>query len=283
MKFYQENSFFSINCGGHLLDLSQPKIMGIVNLTPDSFSDGGKFNSELKALRQAEQLLKEGASILDLGAQSTRPNAEKISAQNEIQRFGKIISTLKKEFPEVIISLDSFYAEVVRFGFNEGMDIVNDISGGQYDHFMFDTVAELGVPYILMHVNPEYEHMHKKLLEGDIAVQLNTYFSEKIAQLREKGVKDIILDPGFGFGKTLEQNLKLIDDFQFLGFGRLPLLAGISRKSFIYKPLGKKPLEINMETQNLHLQLLQSGAKILRVHDVAEAQQTLRLFLSKAN
>lgn len=272
---------FSINCNGRLVQLDIPKIMGILNLTPDSFSDGGRFNNEKAALEQTEKLLKEGAEIIDIGPQSTRPNAEFLSSEEEIDRIGNRISQIKKEFPEALISLDTFYADTVKFGFNEGIDIINDISGGQYDEKMFDTVAETGLPYILMHINPSYETMHDKIRFEDITLEVNRYFSEKVNRLLEKGVNDIILDPGFGFGKTVEDQMKMIHETKYLGFGRFPLLIGISRKSFIYKPLGKAPLDINEETQKLHLKVLEQGAKILRVHEVAEAKKTLTRFLQK--
>lgn len=255
--------------------------MGILNLTPDSFSDGGKFNNEKSALEHAEKLLKEGAEILDIGPQSTRPNAEFLSAGEEINRIGNMISLIKKEFPEVLISLDTFYAETVKFGFNEGIDLINDISGGQYDAEMFDTAAQTKLPYILMHVNPSYETMHDKIRFEDITLEVNRYFSQKTKELLEKGVNDIILDPGFGFGKTVEDQMKMIDEVEYLGFGRFPLLIGISRKSFIYKPLGKSPLDINEETQKLHMKVLEQGAKIVRVHDVAQAKETLNRFLQR--
>jgi dihydropteroate synthase len=254
--------------------------MGILNLTPDSFSDGGKFNNEKSALNHAEKLLKEGAEIIDIGPQSTRPNAEFLNVEEEITRIGNIISLLKKEFPEALVSLDTFYAETVKFGFNEGIDIINDISGGNFDDKMFDTAAETKLPYILMHVNPSYETMHDKIKFADITLSVNQYFSEKTNELLEKGVHDIILDPGFGFGKTVEDQMKMIDEVEYLGFGKFPLLIGISRKSFIYKPLGKSALDINEETQKLHLKVLQQGAKILRVHDVAEAKKTVDIFKS---
>lgn len=253
--------------------------MGILNLTPDSFSDGGKFNNEKSALQHAEKLLKEGAEIIDIGPQSTRPKAEFLKADEEIKRIGNIISSIKKEFPEALVSLDTFYAETVKFGYDEGIDLINDISGGQYDDKMFDTVVETKLPYILMHVNPSYETMHDKMKFTDITLAVNRYFSEKTAVLLEKGVKDIILDPGFGFGKTVEDQMKMIDEVKYLGFERFPLLIGISRKSFIYKPLGKSSLNINEETQKLHMKVLQQGAKILRVHDVAEAKKTVEAFL----
>lgn len=272
---------YSINCNGRLVELDTPKIMGILNLTPDSFSDGGKFNNEKSSLKHAGKLIKEGAEIIDIGPQSTRPNAKFLSSEEEIRRMGTVIAQIKKEFPEILISLDTFYAETVKFGFNEGIDIINDISGGQYDPKMFDMAAETKLPYILMHVNPSYETMHDKIKFEDITLEVNRYFSQKTSELLQKGVNDIILDPGFGFGKTVDDQMKLIHEAEYLGFGKLPLLIGISRKSFIYKPLGKSPLDINEETQKLHLEVLKQGARILRVHDVAAAKETLMQFLRK--
>ena len=262
----------SINCRGKLIDLSTPKIMGILNLTPDSFSDGGKFNDEKSALLQAEKMIKDGADFIDIGAQSTRPNAEFLSAREEIRRIGNVISLIKKEFPEALISIDTFYADVVKFGYNEGMDVVNDISGGYFDENLLPTVAETRLPYILMHSNTSYATMHEKIHYEDITMSVNYYFSEKINQLQKLGIHDIILDPGFGFGKTIEDQYKMIDEIEHIGFEKFPLLIGISRKSFIYKPFGKLPTEINEETQNLHRKVLEKGAKILRVHDVAETR-----------
>lgn len=268
-------SKFSINCNGRLVDLNTPKIMGILNLTPDSFSDGGKFNNEKSALLHAEKLLKDGADFIDIGAQSTRPNAEYLSAEEEIRRIGNVISLIKKEFPEALISIDTFYADVVKFGYNEGMDVVNDISGGYFDENLLPTVAETRLPYILMHSNTSYATMHEKIHYDDITMSVNYYFSEKINQLQKLGIHDIILDPGFGFGKTIEDQYKMIDEIEHIGFEKFPLLIGISRKSFIYKPFGKLPTEINEETQNLHRKVLEKGAKILRVHDVAETKNLL--------
>ena len=262
----------SINCRGKLIDLSSPKIMGILNLTPDSFSDGGKFNDEKSALLQAEKMIKDGADFIDIGAQSTRPNADFLSARQEILRIGNVISLIKKEFPETLISLDTFYADVVKFGFDEGIDVVNDISGGDFDGNLLKTVAETKLPYILMHSNSTYQNMHEKIQYEDIIVSLNYSFSKKINELQKLGIYDVILDPGFGFGKTIEDQYKMIDEIEHIGFGKFPLLIGISRKSFIYKPLGKLSTEINEETQNLHRKVLEKGAKILRVHDVAETR-----------
>ncbi|KFC22798.1 dihydropteroate synthase [Epilithonimonas lactis] len=262
-----------MNCNGRLVDLSKPKLMGILNLTPDSFSDGGKFNNEKNALKQAENLLKNGATFIDIGAQSTRPNAEYLKADEEIRRIGNVISLIKKEFPESLISLDTFYADVVKFGFDEGIDLVNDISAGQFDSELLSVVSKTGLPYILMHINPSYESMHEKIKFDDIILSINRFFSEKLLELNHKGIKDIILDPGFGFGKTVDDQYKIIDEFEYIGFGKYPILAGISKKSFIYKPLGKQPNEVEKETLDLHLKLIEKGAKIIRLHN----PETLKL------
>lgn len=271
----KNNISFSINCRGRLLELDTPKVMGILNLTPDSFSDGGLFNSEKNALLQVEKMLKEGADIIDIGAQSTRPNAEYLDDNTEIQRLKNILPAVRKEFPEAIISLDTFHSEVVYFGYNEGIDIINDISGGQYDANMFPMAGKTQLPYILTHSNSSYNKMHEAISYEDIILYLNQFFSKKIAELLSFGVKDIILDPGFGFGKTIEEQYQISDELEHILFGEYPILVGISRKSFIYKPLNKTPHDINEETQVLHLKMLQKGAKILRVHDVAEARKTI--------
>lgn len=275
----ESNPFSTMNCRGQLIDLSEPKIMGILNMTPDSFSDGGKFNNEKSALLQVEKMINEGAAMIDIGAQSTRPNAQHLSAKEEIVRLGSLISKIKKEFPQILISLDSFYSETVQFGFEEGIDLVNDISGGMFDEKMSEMVAKTQLPYVLMHVNPTYESMHEKLIEEDIILKINYYFSNKIQKLRSLGIKDILLDPGFGFGKTVEQNHQMIEELDLISPAEYPLLIGISRKSFIYKPLDKSPLDIQTETQKLHLHLLEKGAKILRVHDVLATKNTIDLFL----
>ena len=270
-----QSKFFSINCNGRLIDLSKAKLMGILNLTPDSFSDGGKYNNEKSALHQAENLLKNGATIIDIGAQSTRPNAEFLKADEEVKRIGNVISLIKKEFPESLISLDTFYSDVVKFGYDEGIDIVNDISAGQFDSELLDTVAMTGLTYILMHINATYDVMHDKIEFDDIILSINRFFSEKVNVLRQKGIKDIILDPGFGFGKTVEDQYKMIEDFEYIGFGKFPILAGISKKSFIYKPLGKQPNEVEKETLNLHEKLLQKGANIIRLHNPETLKSSL--------
>lgn len=271
---------FSINCRGKLFDLTTPQIMGILNLTPDSFSDGGKFNNESSALKQTEKMILEGAKIIDIGGQSTNPKAKYIADNEEINRIKNIIPAIRKEFEEILISLDTFHSKVVNFGYNEGVDIINDISGGQFDEEMFSTVAKTKLPYILTHCNPKYNDMHKKIEYNDIILELNYFFSKKTAELLDSGIVDIILDPGFGFGKTIENQYQITDELEYISFQRFPILVGISRKSFIYKPLNKLPHEINTETQALHLKMLQKGAKILRVHDVDVANKTIQNFLS---
>ncbi len=270
----------SLNCRGKLIDLSRPLIMGILNMTPDSFSDGGRFNNEKSALLHAEKMMVEGALIIDIGPQSTRPNADYLTAGEEIRRLGKIISLIKAEFPELLISLDTFYSETVKFGFDEGIDIVNDISAGQFDGKMIDTVVETGLPYVLMHVNADYQSMHRRIKYDDITCSVNRFLLDKAAELLKKGIKDIILDPGFGFGKTVEDQYTILDETQFIGLGKFPVLIGISRKSFIYKHLGKGPNEVTAVTQQLHRKVLEKGASILRVHDVAATKATLEQWQS---
>lgn len=274
-------AFHSINCNGRLVDLSLPKIMGILNITPDSFSDGGKYTTEYSAMKQAEKMIIQGADFIDIGGQSTRPTSEKVSAKEEIIRLGSLISLLKKEFPQILISLDTFYGEVVRFGYNEGIDLVNDISAGQFCPELLSIVSETGLPYVLMHINPTYEAMHQTTTKGNIILEINKFFSEKVSHLKKLGIKDILFDPGFGFGKTIPQQEQMIQELEYLGFGDEPLLIGISRKSFIYKPLGKTPLEIEEETEQLHLKCLEKGAKILRVHNVEKTKQTIDFYLNR--
>ncbi len=254
--------------------------MGILNMTPDSFSDGGKFNSDKSALLHAEKMMEEGASIIDIGPQSTRPKAEYLSAKDEIRRLGKIISAVRSEFPDMLISLDTFHAETVKFGFDEGIDIVNDISAGQFDGKMVETVINTGLPYIFMHVSPDYASMHEKTKHGDITCDVNCFLLDKADELLKKGMKDIILDPGFGFGKTIADQYHLLNETQFIGLGKFPLLIGISRKSFIYKHLGKGPNDVTEETQQLYRKVLEKGASILRVHEVAATKVTVDQFLN---
>jgi len=277
------NQSFSINCRGKLLIIDKPIVMGILNLTPNSFSDGGMFNSEKKALFRVEKMVSEGVDIIDIGPQSTNPNSSKISSEEEIKRLGSIISQIKKEFPNKVVSIDTFYSKTAKYANDEGVDIINDISAGQFDKEMFKTVSEIKLPYILMHVNPSFSKMHEKKFYSDIIISIKSFFHEKICELTDLKVCDIILDPGFGFGKTIEDQYKMIDEAEYFYSETFPILVGISRKSFIYKSLGKTPLDINDETQNIHMKLLKKGVKILRTHDVLETKKTIKKFLHEEN
>lgn len=276
-----ENSVFStktsINCKGKLLNLEEPKVMGIINITPDSFYDGGKNNSLENALRIAEKMIDEGVDIFDIGGSSTRPGSDAVSIQEELDRIIPIIEKIHHSFPETPISVDTYHSTVCRETVNSGASIINDISGGQLDEKLFETVANLNVPYILMHMkgkpknmqeNPHYDHLEEELF---------LYFSEKLNHLRTLGVKDIILDPGFGFGKTLSHNyqlLKKLHHFLILG---CPILAGASRKGMIWRLLKSNPQNALNGTTVINTLALLGGAKILRVHDVKEAREAIQI------
>jgi len=265
----------TINCKGNLISLASPKVMGIVNLTPDSFYDGGKCNSLPKVLKQVEKMLTDGATFIDLGAHSSRPNAKHISQEEEMQRIVPIVKELVKEFPEIILSIDTFRSKIAKACINEGAAIINDISAGNMDANMMQTVGQLGVPYIMMHMqgtpqnmqkNPEYKDITKEIIQG---------LGKKLNELIKLGINDIIIDPGFGFGKTIEHNYELLDNLDLFSILETPMLVGISRKSFIYKKLGKNPEDVLEETTKLHEICLKKGASILRVHDVAEAKRLI--------
>ena len=267
----------SINAKGTLISFETPLIMGILNMTPDSFFDGGKHNDTDQALNRVRRMITEGVDIIDIGASSSRPGAPLISSQEEIDRAIPIIEILRKEYPELILSIDTFRADVAKETVKAGVHIINDISGGSIDENMFKTVAELQVPYILMHMRGTPETMQSFTNYDDIITDIAVYFGNKISELRALGVKDIILDPGYGFSKTIEQNyelLKRVDEFHYLG---LPILGGISRKSMIYKKLGITPQESLNSTTALNTLLLERGVQILRVHDVKEAKQLTNL------
>lgn len=269
-----------INCKGKLIDLSQPKVMGILNLTPDSFYDGGKYNSIKNSLTQVEKMLAEGADFIDIGGSSTRPDAKKIEEEEELKRIMPTLAEITKEFPKAIISIDTFYAKVAIESVNAGASLINDVSGGSVDEKMFETVANLKVPYVLSHLkgnlfdrieNPTYENL---LLE------INCCFSEKIKQLKDLNLNDIILDPGFGFSKTLSQNYTLLKQLDLLLIHDLPLMVGISRKSMLYKKFDIKPEESLNATSAAHMVSLMNRANILRVHDVKEAKQVVEIYLA---
>ncbi|MDM1074127.1 dihydropteroate synthase [Empedobacter brevis] len=268
----------TINCNGRLIDLSEPKIMGILNTTPNSFYDGGRHHSIDLILESVTEHLSEGADILDIGGYSTKPGAENISEQEEIDRTAPVIEKIVKHYPEIIISIDTFRGNVAREAVKAGASIINDVSGWELDENMFAAIKELQVPYILMHMKGSPQTMQNNPEYGDITIEVNEYFSEKIALLKEAKVNDIILDPGFGFAKTLDHNYELFSKMEALGFGKFPLLVGISRKSMIYNLFNSTPQEALNGTSVLNLVALQKGAKILRVHDVKEAKETLQIF-----
>jgi len=269
----------SLNCKGQLLDLSRPVVMGILNITPDSFFDGGKYHGDAVILQHAEKMLRDGASILDIGGASSRPGAAEVSEQTELKRVLPVLESILKKFPDTIISVDTWRANVADAAVQAGASIVNDISAGNLDPKMYETVAELGVPYILMHMQGTPDTMQQKPHYEDVVTEVLDFFIKKIEMLRGLGVKDIVLDPGFGFGKTVEHNYSLLKNLHvFQNVLGLPVLAGLSRKSMICRPLGIKPAEALNGTTALHMVALQQGACVLRVHDVREAVEVIRLW-----
>lgn len=268
----------SINCRGRLVVFDRVHLMGILNLTPDSFYDGGKHNTADTALKQTEQLLREGADMIDVGGMSSRPGAKVISEEKERKRVVPVIKKIAKEFPEAILSIDTVHGSVARAAVEAGAHLVNDISMGRIDKNLLPTVSELGVPYILMHLqgksprdmqdNPSYENVTMEVLDS---------FLYHIGVLRSMGVKDILLDPGFGFGKTVEHNYTLLRELSAFQILDLPILAGLSRKSMICKPLNIDPEQALNGTTALHVLAIQNGAHLLRVHDVKEAKEVVKL------
>ncbi len=268
----------TINCRGELLDITQPLIMGILNLTPDSFFDGGFYQTEKKVLDRVEQILKEGGKIIDVGAVSTRPNAKKISSEEEIKRLKKFLNIIRKKFPEVILSLDTYHSEVAKkMVLDYEIDIINDISAGSIDDKMFEVIAELNVPYIMTHIQGTPQNMQKNPKYKKIVKEIILFFAEKLEKLNLLGINDIILDLGFGFGKTLEDNYKLLRELDSFKIFKLPILVGVSRKSMVYNALNITPEKALNGTSVLHSCALQKGANILRVHDVKEAIEVIKI------
>ena len=267
----------SINAKGKLITFDKPLVMGILNVTPDSFFDGGQHNEVDQALAKAVNMIAEGADIIDIGAYSSRPGAQEIDKTEELQRAIPVIEGLKTQFPNTLLSIDTFRASVAEAAVKAGADIINDISGGGLDPDMFDTVAKLQVPYILMHMRGTPETMQQLTDYEDVVEDVAFYFGEKISVLRTLGVKDIILDPGYGFAKTIEQNHELLHRVDELHYWGLPILGGISRKSMIYRKLDITPQEALNGTIALNTLLLSKGVQLLRVHDVAEAKQLIDL------
>jgi dihydropteroate synthase len=268
----------TLNCRGSLLDFSDPVVMGIVNITPDSFYDGGKYTNDKALLERVSIILEEGAKIIDLGAFSTRPGYSIISVQEEIERIRPALNSIKKEFPECIVSVDTFRSEVAKFSADYGAEIINDIGGGMLDPLMFKTIADLKIPYILMHLDAELQKIHTPTSKNDsILPKVLSYFSEKINHLYSLGVMDVMIDPGFGFSKTLEQNYFLLHHLDALNIFQLPILVGASRKSMVTKVLNCKSSDSLIGTTVVNSIAVQKGASILRVHDVKETLEAIKI------
>ena len=268
----------TINCKGTLVNLSTTKVMGIVNVTPDSFFDGGKLTNSNEIVLQVDKMLRDGATFIDLGGYSSKPGAEFVSEAEELNRVVPIVKLLVEKFPDILLSIDTFRSEVAKQAIENGAALINDISAGLLDEKMLETVAKLQVPYIMMHMKGTPKTMQSLANYDDLLKEMNFYFSERVAKARSFGLNDIIIDPGFGFAKTLEQNYELLQNLELLQFHDLPILAGISRKSMIYKALETAPEEALNGTTFLHAFCLQKGANILRVHDVKEAVECVSLF-----
>ncbi|MBF6608358.1 MAG: dihydropteroate synthase, partial [Flavobacterium sp.] len=268
----------TINCRCELVSLENPVVMGILNVTPDSFYDGGVYRSDNEILNQAEKLLSEGATFLDIGAYSSKPSAAEVTEKQEIARIVPVIELITKEFPKALISVDTFRSEVAKNCVEHGAALINDISAGKLDANMMATVAKLRVPYIMMHMRGTPQTMQTYTNYNNIITELIYYFSERIATARALGISDLIVDPGFGFAKTTEQNFQILRNLADFQIHDLPILAGLSRKSMIYKTLDNSPLDALNGTSVLNMIALQNGASILRVHDVKEAIECIRLW-----
>lgn len=270
----------TINCRGTLIDLTIPKVMGILNVTPNSFYDGGKYANNKAMLNQAEKMLAEGATFIDIGAYSSKPSAEFVSEADEIARLVPVVQLILQHFPETLISVDTFRAKVAKAALEAGACIVNDIAAGGLDEQMMPTVAEFQVPYIMMHMKGNPQTMQSLTQYDNITKEVLFYFSEKIAQARNFGINDLIIDPGFGFAKTTEQNFELLANLELFDCLELPILVGVSRKSMIYKTLETTAEFALNGTSVLHTVALQKGSTILRVHDVKEAIECVKLHQS---
>jgi len=273
----------TLNCNGQLIDLSSPKVMGIVNITPNSFYDGGKLTDAKSVLFQVEKMLAEGATFIDIGGYSSKPNAEFVPENEELERVIPIIKNIVKEFPKVVLSIDTFRSKVAKESVENGVAIINDISAGSLDENMMPTVANFGVPYIMMHMKGTPQTMQTLTQYDDLLKEILFYFSEKIALARSFGIIDLIVDSGFGFAKTLEQNFELLNKLELLQMLESPLLVGVSRKSMIYKTLGTDAEHALNGTTSLNTIALMKGAKILRVHDVKAATECVQLYQKLMN
>lgn len=267
----------TINCKGKLIDFSTPRVMGILNITPDSFFDGGKYKNESDILNQTEKMLLEGATFIDVGAYSSRPGAAHISEEDELRRIVPVIELLIKNFPKIIISVDTFRSKVATQTINAGAAIVNDISGGNMDTEMFTTIANLQVPYIIMHMLGTPQNMQQNPQYKDVTHEVISFFANQINKLHQLQVNDVLIDVGFGFGKTINHNYELLKNLALFKNLDTPILAGISRKSMLYKPLEASPKTALNATTAANTIALLNGANILRVHDVKEAIEAIKI------
>ena len=277
MNSWQKLVNMTINCKGKLIDLSSPKVMGILNITPDSFYDGGKYSNDTTILKHVELMLNAGATFIDLGAYSSRPGANHVSEKEELNRVLPVLDLVLKSFPETLISIDTFRSNIAKQTIEAGAALINDISAGKLDENMMPTVAELHVPYIMMHMKSTPQTMQQNTQYENLVKEVLFYFSERIALAKSLGIVDLIIDPGFGFAKTLEQNYELLNNLELFKMIETPLLVGVSRKSMIYKKLKTTANEALNGTTVLNTIALQKGASILRVHDVKEAMETIKL------
>lgn len=268
---------FTLNCKGRLLVIDKPIVMGVINITPDSFYSESRQQTSDAVLKQADKMLKDGATILDIGGQSTRPGSEKLNADEEMNRVIPAIESICSKFPEAFISIDTYYADVAKEAVAAGASIVNDISAGSIDKDMVSTVASLNTPYVLMHMQGTPQTMQNEPGYENVTQEILDFFIHKLPQLNKAGIKDIIIDPGFGFGKTMAHNFELLRNLSVFDMLKSPLLLGVSRKSFIYKTLGVSIEDSLNGTTTLHTAGLLNGASILRVHDVKEAVETIKL------
>ena len=268
----------TINCKGQLIDLSKPKVMGILNVTPNSFFDGGKYKNADEIVAQVQKMLSEGATFIDIGAYSSKPNAEFVSVEEEIARIVPIVELLVQQFPNILISIDTFRSKVAEACILKGAAIINDISAGKLDDLMLGVVAKYKVPYIMMHMRGTPQTMTTLTQYEDVVKEVLLYFSERIAAARSLGINDLIVDPGFGFAKTLEQNYEILQKMELFQQLELPILSGVSRKSMVYKVLNTNASESLNGTTTLNTISLLKGVSILRVHDVKEAMECVTLF-----
>jgi len=274
---------FSLNCKGDLIFLNTPKIMGVLNITPDSFYDGGRYKAEDQVLAQVEKMMKEGATFIDIGAYSSRPGAAEVSEAEEAKRLYPMLQAILKRFPEVLLSIDTFRSHIAKDAVEMGAALINDISAGQLDPEMIPTVGKLGVPYIMMHMRSTPKDMQEHTYYEHLLQEIISYFSEKIDRAKKHNINDIIIDPGYGFAKTTQQNFKLLRDSALLNTFGVPVLTGVSRKSMIYKTLNTTAQEALNGTTALHMQALINGSSILRVHDVAPAKECILLYEALQN